>query len=133
MIKEHFPARNTDGSFCVEIGLTLAHPGGEKFASEIQEWIGAEWMPRNSTWRRAWRTGAELSEVNEQILYYKEEFLNLPQVVSSSDTEMRLRIEGNKTAKFWRDWLVSRLLPDLKEEFSGIGDVLFIRNCGGEP
>ena len=38
-------------------------------------------------------------------------------------------MDHKKTAKLWKDWVVSRLVPDLKAAFLGVGELLYIRDC----
>lgn len=40
-----------------------------------------------------------------------------------------LLVAYKRTAKFWKDWIASRIVPDLKAEFSAIGELLHIRDC----
>jgi hypothetical protein len=40
-----------------------------------------------------------------------------PEFVLIGDRELQLRLRGKKTAKFWRDWVVSRILTELRMEF----------------
>jgi hypothetical protein len=129
MNRVKFPRRNDDGSFCVEIGLKLAGDHQEDLGSRIQRWIEEHWMPNRSIWRRVWRTGHNLSATDEQILHYDDEFLKPPEVISSKRPELRLRLFGKESAKLWRDWLIWRLVPDLKAQFPEIGSRLYIRNC----
>ncbi len=86
------------------------------------------WMPGHGTWTREWKSGPKLERGTLQTLHYGDEFLEPPVIAVGPDSELQLRLRGQKTAKFWRDWLVSRLVPDLKEEFSNVGELLYIRD-----
>lgn len=46
--------------------------------------------------------------------------------------ELRLQLLGTKHSKFWKDWLVSKIAPDLKFKFGEVGDLLYIRNSSHE-
>lgn len=70
-----------------------------------------------------------LATSKEQILKYTDEFLSPPEIVSGQSSELHLRLRGKRTAKFWKDWIASRIVPDLKAEFSAIGELLHIRDC----
>jgi hypothetical protein len=124
-----YPVRRSDGSFCVVVGLRIEGGHAPQIAACVRTWIADVWMPHNLTWTREWRTGADLKETNPQILKYSDEFLSAPSVSSNECAELRIHFFGNKEAKFWRDWVVSRFTPDLKANFSEIGDLLFFRNC----
>lgn len=124
-----FPARKADGSFCIEIGVRMAGDLSVDAVPRIQQWISGVWMPHHMTWTREWRTGSNFATSKEQILNYSDEFAAPPEVSLGPASELRLRLKGNKTAKFWRDWVASRIVPDLKEAFPGVEDLLYIRNC----
>lgn len=95
----------------------------------IRAWIGDAWMPRNRTWTREGKTGPNLETIRIQELHYDDEFVGLPEVAAGPTSELQVRLRGKKTAKFWRDWLVSRLMPDLKAAFPEVGELLYVRNC----
>jgi hypothetical protein len=130
MSSAKFPARSADGSFCVEIGVNLNSNVQQDLVPSIQAWINDAWMPRNTTWTREWMTGPNLSTSSAQELQYDNEFTGPPEVAAGPSAELQLRLRGKKTAKFWKDWVISRLVPDIKEAFPGIGELLYIRDCG---
>jgi hypothetical protein len=123
-----FPARKPDGSFCIEVGVRV-NIDFQVDVRRIQDWISGIWMPNHTTWTRDWRTGTNFATIDEQRLNYNDEFRSPPVIVSGPGSELRLRLAGNRTAKFWKDWLVSRIVPDLRAEFPEIGEVLYIRDC----
>jgi|SRR5271165_1722717 len=131
MTKAKFPKRNEDGSFCVEVCVSVAGNISEDHASRIQGWIDDVWMPRNKTWKRVWRTGANLATIKEEMLSYDDEFLRPPKIVSCENSELRFRLFGKYSANFWRDWLVLRIMPDLKADFPNleIGEPRYVKNC----
>jgi hypothetical protein len=88
-------------------------------------------MPHHSVWQWTWRTGPNLATTYEQVLHYEDDFMKPPEIVSCEGAELRIRLFGKKSSKFWRDWLVSRLLPDLKAEFPEVevGKGLCIEDC----
>lgn len=79
--------------------------------------------------RREWNTGPNLSTSSVESLRYDEEFSGPPEVHYGPSSEPQLRLRGRKSAKYWRDWLVWRLVPDLKAAFPVIGELIYIRNC----
>jgi hypothetical protein len=97
----------------------------------VQAWIGDVWMPQNATWAREWQTGSNLTVSRAQELHYDDEFTAPPEVSAGPISELQLRLSGAKTAQFWKDWVVSRLVPDLKAAFPGVGELLYIRDCAG--
>lgn len=129
MTKVNFPKKYADGSFCVEIRLGVTDIRQASLGSTIQDWINVSWMHNRSTWKRQWRTGPEQAVTEEQILHYQDEFITPPEVVACDGSELRLRLFGRQSAKFWKDWLVSRLIPDLKANFPEVGDRLSIQDC----
>jgi hypothetical protein len=122
------PTRNADGSFCVEVGLGLEDNTPPEITEKIQAWFNDTWMVRNKTWTRIWSTGARLSIKRAEILHYSDEFCNAPKVELGEQTELCIRFFATKRSKLWRDWLVSKMAPDLKLQFPEIGDLLYIRD-----
>ena len=94
---------------------------------EIQSWWSNEWVPKNETWRRVWNKGSSHERV--ELLRYADEFSSAPRVVACEGGELRFHLEGKASAKFWKDWLVLRLLPDLLTQFPYAGQLRSIRNC----
>lgn len=129
MSSARFPARKPDGSFCVEVGIELSARDQTDLVPRIQAWVGNAWLPHHSTWTREWRTGPNFSASGPQVLKYRDEFTASPEIALGSSSELQLRLKGAKTAKYWKDWLVARLVPDLKAAFPGIGNLLYIRDC----
>ena len=125
----NFPKRNNDGSFCIEVSLRLVSDSRGDLGSRIQRWIDNEWMVEHSTWKRVWRTGPNLETIDEEILNYTDEFIKAPQISACEASEIQFQLFGKKSAKFWKDWLVSRFLPDLKAEFPEIDEGISIENC----
>ena len=128
--KMNFPRRGDDGSFCVEICLKVSGDCREEMGPQIQHWLDEDWMKHRSTWKRVWKTGPNLARIDEQIHHYDDEFMKPPKVISCEGSELRFRLLGRRSAKFWRDWLVSRLLPDLRAQFPEVGERLHIEDCG---
>jgi hypothetical protein len=127
MSPARFPARKADGSFCVEIGVQMTDLQID-FVSCVQTWINDAWMPQHGTWTREWKTGSNLATRQVQELRYDDEFMGPPEVAAGSASELQLRLRGKKTAKFWKDWVVSRLMPDLKAQFPGVGELIYLRD-----
>jgi hypothetical protein len=130
MNKAKFPVRKTDGSFCVEIGLSAAPGAIMEFSARVQTWILTDWMPYNSIWKREWRTGNNLQTVDEQVLNFEDEFIGAPEVIGFETSVLQLRVFGKASAKFWKDWLILKFLPDLRATFPEVGNQLYMRDCG---
>jgi hypothetical protein len=75
-----------------------------------------------------WKTGTPHPQA--ETLEYADEFSAPPRVVHCAGSELRFQLQGKNTAKFWRDWLVLRIIPELKKRFPEIGDVCSIGDCG---
>lgn len=123
-----FPHRNPDGSFCVEVGLELKSDSPGELVASIQSWFCDVWMVKNSTWVRTWETGPNLESKKNEVLKYEDEFLSVPRVELGRQSELCISLSGAKLAKLWKDWLVSKIAPDLKTQFPQVGDLLYIRN-----
>jgi hypothetical protein len=124
-----FPSRKVDGSFCVDVGLQLLEGAPDNICKVIDEWFSDAWMGANKTWTRTWSTGANLEVKKDEVLVYSDEFLRAPMASLGSKSELRIRLFGTKSAKLWKDWLVSKIAPDLKERFPYIGELLYIQDC----
>jgi len=124
-----FPSRKVDGSFCVDVGLQLLDESPDNICNLIDEWFSGVWMAANKTWTRTWSTGANLEVKKDEVLVYSDEFLRAPTASLGSESELRIRLFGTNSARLWKDWLVSKIAPDLKEKFPYIGDLLYIKDC----
>lgn len=122
------PASDEEGDFAVEVGLGLQDCTSPEIAEKIQTWFNESWMARNKTWTRVWSTGMKFSIKRTQILHYNDDFRTPPKVDVGEHLELRLHLLGTKHSKFWKDWLVSKIAPDLKFKFGEVGDLLYIRN-----
>jgi hypothetical protein len=129
MSPAQFPARSADGTFCVVIGVEMSGSVQGDLVPRIRAWISDAWMPGNATWAREWRTGSDLATSRVEELHFNDEFTGPPEVSAGSTSELQLRLRGKKTSKFWKDWLVLRLVPELKVAFPGVGELLYIRDC----
>lgn len=100
----------------------LADPASS-FCEEVEQWLNDEWLPRNQLWQRVCRN-ADTEHI--QNLLYSEEFRSPPRVLCGN-SELCLIVEGKSSAEFWRDWLVARLIPDVRSRFPQIGAARLIR------
>ena len=121
MSKVRFPKRNPDGSFCVDVIVAVETNEPEHFSRRVQSWA-LQWAGENQTWTHGNPSGQE-------VLNYADEFQREPYPVSCTPTELTIRFEGQPSAKWWRDWLVLRILADLKSAFAEFRDVNRIRDC----
>jgi len=121
MSKVRFPKRNTNGSFCVDVIVAVETNEPENFSRRVESWA-RHWAGENQTWTHGNPSGHE-------VLNYVDEFQREPYPVSCTPTELTLRVEGQPSAKWWRDWLVLRILADLKSTFVEFRDVNRIRDC----
>jgi hypothetical protein len=98
------------------VSLRVVATDDSDLGRRIQEWLTKAWAPRNKTWLRVWRTGPGLTIERLEVLVYEESFSTPPEVISCDRSELRFRLRG-RGAKLWKDWIVMRMLPDLKTEF----------------
>ncbi|GGA39957.1 hypothetical protein [Dyella nitratireducens] len=132
MTHPKFPTRKHDGSFCVEVGLRIhLDDSTPDIAARIQSWFNDDWISRNKTWTRTWASGPNLATKRDEVLSYSDEFLAIPEV-EEAGAELRIRLFGARTARFWKDWLVSKIAPDLKAQFPQVGELLYIRDCDSD-
>jgi hypothetical protein len=124
-----FPSRKADGSFCVDVGLQLLEGTPGDICKLIDSWFSDTWMDANKTWTRTWSTGPNLEVKKDEVLAYSDEFLRTPMASLGNKSELRIRLFGTKSSRLWKDWLVSKIAPDLKAQFPYIGDLLYIRDC----
>jgi len=96
-------------------------------AGEVQGSWSNEWMPKNKEWLRVWNRGHK-SESTE-ALRYDDEFSDAPQLVRCDESQLRFRLFGKSSAKWWRDWMVLRIIPDLRARFPAVGEFVSIQNC----
>jgi hypothetical protein len=123
-----FPAVRADGSFDVEVGIGVAEAVGDELKQKVEGWISECWMPNNLSWTRHWQRAADRATVREENLNYGDDLLAAPEVISCTDSTLRIRLVGKFGSKFWRDWLVLKILPDLKAQFPEVADCRYIRD-----
>jgi hypothetical protein len=124
-----FPSRKVDGSLCVDVGLQLLEGAPDNICEVIDEWFSDAWMSANKTWMRTWSTGANLEVKKNEVLVYSDEFDRAPMASLGSKSELRIRLFGTKSSRLWKDWLISKIRPDLNEKFPYTGELLYIRDC----
>jgi hypothetical protein len=118
-----FPTRRADGSFCVEVRLRIDSSQPNLLASRLTAWLD-QWSHANRYWK--WPPAR-----NEGgLLDYFDDFLGAATAVVCSSTIVCLRFECRPEAKkWWKDWLVFRILRDIHEAFIEIIAVEKIGNC----
>jgi hypothetical protein len=113
MRSEIFPKRKQDGSFCIEMRLAIDAEDPAVLATRINAWI-EEWVQANRYWKTVF---AEESGVFD----FYDEFARPPYCVMGDSRSLFLRVEGGPRAKkWWKDWIASRLMPDLKAAFKEV-------------
>lgn len=114
MRQELFPKRRLDGSFCIETRLAIEAKDPAVLASQINSWI-EEWVRSNRYWK------SKFAEAEGGVFDFFNEFARPPFCVTRASGSLFLRVEGCPGAgKWWRDWIGSRLLPDLRSAFKEI-------------
>ena len=92
-------------------------------AVAVGEWL-ARWTIENELWTWEYDTGGS------DTFRLSDELRKAPEVASAAESELTIRIQGQATSTgFWRDWLVLKLIPDLKAAFPEIGSFLTARDC----
>jgi hypothetical protein len=122
-----FPKRRADGTFCVEVEIALSPESGVENGGVIQNWWSTEWMQKNERWIRIWNEGHATER--REVLLFEDDFCGFPQVVSCDGSRLRFRLVGKSSGKWWRDWLVSRIIPDLRIRFPGMGELNGVWDC----
>jgi hypothetical protein len=123
MSKVLFPKRNADGSFCIDVVIAIETNEPGDLSHRVKSWA-AQWVRENHIWARHW-TQSE----RDETLNYTQEFKREPYPVSCTPTELTIRFEGQPSAKWWKDWLVLKILSDLKSAFVEFRDVTRMRDC----
>jgi hypothetical protein len=117
-----FPKRRTDGSFCLEIVLPVVTSDPDALLRRVQDWT-VRWVKANEVWTRKWQPSGE------ELLRYHQEFKREPRPVSCSLTELRIQLEGKPSAKWWKDWMVLRIIHDLSDAFTEIQSGGRVTDC----
>ena len=114
MRQEIFPNRRPDGSFCIQHRLRVVTSDPADLALRITAWID-EWAQLNRYWAN------NLAHEEGGVLDFFDEFARPPYCVMEDSGSLFLRVEGCPGAKrWWRDWIASRLMNDLKAAFKEI-------------
>lgn len=121
--KVRFPKKRADGSFCIEVSIPVSTDDPEGLLRSVQDWL-SQWAKANQIWIRTWQPTGRIEE-----LFYGQEFKGAPQPISCDSSELKIRLEGQPSAKWWKDWMVSRILADLKAAFSEIRAIGHLRDC----
>lgn len=108
--KRKFPKLRPDGSFCVEVTLNARTTDLDALASRITEWIES-FLRNNRYW--TWPFAKEKGGVVD----FFDEFVATPSCVATPPHSLVIRVEAKPEAKWWKDWLVVRLLGDLRKDF----------------
>jgi hypothetical protein len=112
------PKKRPDGSFCVEITLRVNTNDAKGLAARITSWL-KEWTQRNRYWN--WF---------EENLDFFNDFAEPPTCAERTQESLVVRVEGRpKFTKWWKDWIVLRLLKDLQGQFDEITAVEAFVNC----
>jgi hypothetical protein len=95
----------------------------EELLQRVQEWT-AQWVKANEVWTRTWQPSGR-----EELLKYDQEFNGEPRTISCSFAELKIQLEGKPTAKWWKDWMVLRLIHDLSDAFPEIQSGGRVTDC----
>jgi hypothetical protein len=96
--------------------MSVATDDAVALGQAIGQWWVDEWAPLHKSWVREWSAG------DKEELQFSDEFASPPRVISCKGTELRFQLEGKSSAKSWKDWIVSRIIPDLRTRFPQVGE-----------
>ena len=121
--KVRFPKRRPDGSFCILACFHVASGDPVNLKTELDAWF-RQWVQNNQTWTWTYETG------EQQTFSFTDEFSGVPVPVLLNEHEVGIRFEGQPTAaKFWKDWLALKIVPDIRSDFQELGDLTRIVDC----
>jgi hypothetical protein len=115
------PKLRPDGSFCVEVALRIEADAPDHLGARLALWF-ENWTATNQEW--TWESGRRLR--------YVDDFSGAPHFVECAAGVLRFHLEGKPGAKWWKDWLILRLLKDLQEAFVEVKAVDKIHDCPGQ-
>ena len=126
MTTRRLPLLRPDGTFCVEVGLSVKTDAPASLLENFTAWA-KRWLLEHETWERQWDT-----KRIERLNFY-DEFSAL-QVVSCTASKLVFRLEGKQVQgkpgnRWWKDWLVLRLLPEVRVAFAEVTALESIKNC----
>ena len=120
--KVKFPKRRSDGSFSIIVRYSILVGESASLIEIINQWF-VEWYRINQEW-----TWFENTEHETQYLL-NDEFTCPPYALKIDERHLGIVLNGKPTSKkFWKDWLVIRILPELKQAFPQIEEVIGIKN-----
>ena len=109
-----FPKRRPDGSFCVELYLSIVTDDPSALAFQMTAWI-EEWVRVNRNWE------CPMAKNVGGAFDFYDEFIRPPHCVIGSSGSLFLRVEGRPGAgEWWKDWILSRLMVDMLAVFKEI-------------
>jgi hypothetical protein len=119
-----FPKRRSDGSFCIEVRLRVDSQQLDVLANRLNAWLD-QWVLANRFWK--W----SLAKRAGGLLDFLDDFVGPPAVVVRTPAFICLRFECRPQAKkWWKDWLVLRILKDIHAAFD---EVIAVENIGDCP
>jgi hypothetical protein len=123
MMRAKFPKKRPDGSFCVEVTLIVNTNDPKELVNRVHLWL-EQWVQAN----REWRTSLAASAGG--LLSFFDEFSGPPTCFLKGPNALGLRVEGRPNmGRWWRDWLILRILKDLQGEFSEVIQVESFADC----
>jgi hypothetical protein len=108
-------------TFCIEVSIPVSINNPEDLCRRVKSWF-TQWTEANQVWQRNWLS-------DNEALWYEQEFKDAPQVISCNWNELTIRLEGQPSAKWWKDSLVNRILKEIETDFAEILGVGHIKDC----
>ncbi len=125
--KAPFPKRNPDMTFQVILKMKFeSDEDNNLIKDKIQVWIDEVWMPKNLFWEGVVykADGSKCDKIDE----YHKDFSAPPTVLSCDNREIQILLKGQPTDYYWKDWVVYKIMPDLKKEFPEVGDFVSLKD-----
>lgn len=104
--KRKFPKLREDGTASVEV--LLESNGVER--SDVESWL-ALWLAENAEW-----FVGQSALMQSDRLYLADSFLRPPRIVDSELTDLAVRLDLAREARFWKDWY-AKLVREMRAEF----------------
>lgn len=120
--KRKFPKLRPDGSFCIEARVRVSTNELDVLASEVTNWLD-RWVRENQYWKRS------LVKKGKVVLDYFDDYAGLPSLLTCPPDFLILRLAGRPGARWWKDWLILRLLKELRNAFEEITALERIIDC----
>ncbi len=113
-MRAKLPKRRPDGSFCIEMQLSIVTNDSTVLATRMNGWIDA-WVLANRYWE------CPMAKSVGGVFDFYDEFIWPPYCVVGNAGSVSIKVEGRPGAgKWWKDWILSRMMRDLIAMFKEV-------------